>query len=358
MSTGMQAGTQYPTRRPRLLGWLMFLFLSPAMAAQEGSLEEGMVNPGYVEKPDWFKNSFLDLREDVAEAAASGKRVMLYFYQDGCPYCEKLIRDNFSQRHIIRKARKYFDVIAINMWGDREVTDMQGRVTTEKAFSAALRVQFTPTILFLNEQGKVAYRINGYYHPRKFEAAMDYVHGKFEGKMSFRDYFARRAPPAASGKLHEQPFYLKPPYDLAKVMADSPKPLLVIFEQVNCRVCDEWEGDIFRREETLKQIRRLNVVRFDLWADTPLVTPQGRKTTARAWARELNITTAPSMVFFDGPKREEVARVDAYLKAFHIQSVMDYVASRAYKTQPEFQRYISDRAAALEAQGVHIDLWK
>ncbi|MCK5480512.1 MAG: hypothetical protein KAJ06_05175, partial [Gammaproteobacteria bacterium] len=32
-----------------------------------GSLEEGMVNPGYEEKPDWFANSFLDIREDVSE---------------------------------------------------------------------------------------------------------------------------------------------------------------------------------------------------------------------------------------------------------------------------------------------------
>ena len=356
----MFTGTQRVAITHRLLlGWLLSLFLSPAMAAPpEASLEEGLVNPGYVEKPAWFKNSFLDLREDVAEAAASGKRVMLYFYQDGCPYCERLIRNNFGQRHIVKKARQFFDVIAINMWGDREVTDMQGRMVTEKAFAANLRVQFTPTILFLDEKGGVAYRINGYYHPAKFEAAMDYVHKKLERKMSFRDYFARQRPPSASGKLHPQPFFLKPPYDLAKVMAGSPKPLLVLFEQKQCRVCDEWEKDVFRREDTLKQIKRLNVVRFDLWADTSLITPQGKKTTARAWARELKVTTAPTMIFFDGPKREEVARVDAYLKAFHIQSVMDYVASRAYKTQPEFQRYISDRAAALEAQGVHIDLWK
>ncbi len=84
-----------------------------------------MVNPGYEEKPDWFKLSFLDLREDVREASAAGKRVLLYFYQDGCPYCAKLLRDNFGQREIAEKTRSHFDVIAINMWGGREVTNMQ-----------------------------------------------------------------------------------------------------------------------------------------------------------------------------------------------------------------------------------------
>jgi len=30
------------------------------------------------EKPDWFKDSFLEFEEDVAEAASAGRRVMLY----------------------------------------------------------------------------------------------------------------------------------------------------------------------------------------------------------------------------------------------------------------------------------------
>ncbi|MFA7386616.1 MAG: hypothetical protein WCZ87_03030, partial [Thiohalobacteraceae bacterium] len=64
------------------------LGLSGVPAAEErpvDSLEPGMTNPGYHEKPAWFKNSFLDLREDVAEARAEDKQVVLYFYQDGCP---------------------------------------------------------------------------------------------------------------------------------------------------------------------------------------------------------------------------------------------------------------------------------
>jgi len=38
----------------------------------EQGLSEGLVNPGYVDKPAWFANSFLDIREDVGEAASSG----------------------------------------------------------------------------------------------------------------------------------------------------------------------------------------------------------------------------------------------------------------------------------------------
>src|SRR5512139_4296634 len=118
--------------------WFLLLLLAcgPLLAtAEQEPPNEGMVNSGYVQMPSWFKESFLDLREDLAEAAKAGKGVLLYFYQDGCPYCERLINVNFAQQQISDKTRSRFDVIAINMWGDREVTDLKGRQVTEKDFS-------------------------------------------------------------------------------------------------------------------------------------------------------------------------------------------------------------------------------
>ena len=324
-------------------------------AAEQNSLDVGMVNPGYEEKPEWFKNSFLDIREDVKEAANTNKRVMLYFYQDGCPYCAKLLRDNFSQRSIVEKSQRYLDVIAVNMWGDREVTSLDGKAMTEKEFAAVLRVMFTPTILMLNEQGEVILRINGYYHPVKFEAALDYVGLHKEKELRFADYYHQLEPVKPSGKLHDEDFFLQPPYDLRN-LANSDKPLLLLFEQKQCKPCDEYHTDIYQRPETRQQLARFNIVRLDMWADNPLLGLDGQKTTARKLAKQLDVKYAPSMVFFD--KSKEVFRTEAYLKAFHTQSVLDYVASGAYRTQPNFQRFIAARADKLEAQGIHVDLWK
>ncbi|VAX13895.1 thioredoxin SoxW [hydrothermal vent metagenome] len=330
-------------------------FKFAAVNAAENVMDIDLVNPGYVEKPAWFKNSFLDIRDDIREAAANGRRVMLYFYQDGCPYCARLINDNFTQRSIVEKTRKYFDVIAINMWGDREVSDLAGNRVTEKQFAKDARVMFTPTLLLLTEKGQLALRINGYFAPHKLEAALDYVGQQMEGKLAFRDYLQKIAATPASGKLHMEVFFLKPPYNLQS-LNHSGKPLLLLFEQKLCQDCDELHGDIFKRKQTRVQLQRFNVIRLDMWADMPLIDMQGQKTTAKKLARALNIKYVPSMLFYDSG--EEVIRTEAWLKSFHIQSVMDYVASGAYRTRPEFQRYISDRAARLEAQGVHVDLWK
>ncbi len=318
------------------------------------SLQQDMVNPGYHEKPAWFKESFLDLREDIQEAAANKKRVLLYFYQDGCPYCAKLLQNNLGQKKIADKTRNNFDVIAMNMWGDKEVTDLNGKLTTEKKFAERLKVMYTPTLLFLTEKGKVALRVNGYYAPNKFETALDYVRGHNEGKISFRNYVRKFIKKSATGKLHQQSFILKQPYNLKKLLA-AKKPLLILFEQKQCYDCDELHNDIFKRKETLSQIKRFNVVRLDMWSKDNVVDFNGKSITAKNLAKKFKVNHSPSFIFFNN-KGDEVFRIDAYLKSFHTQSVLDYVASNAYIKQPNFQRYIDKRADDLEAQGVHVDL--
>ena len=304
--------------------------------------------------PDWFKESFLDMREDVAEAARAGRRLMLYFYQDGCPYCAKLLRENFGDKAIAEKTRKHFDVIALNIWGDREVTDFAGRPSTEKAFARALRVQFTPTLLLLDEQGGTALRLNGYIPPHQFHAALDFVGGRLEKRQSFTDYLLAHAAEPASGRLHPAPWLMAPPLDLSP---RGTKPLLVLFEQKVCAACDEMHAEGFPRPEVARLLGRFRAARVDIASTETLKTPAGKPLPMRDWARQLSIVYTPSLVFFD-PAGKEVFRVEGYLRPFHLASSLEYVASGAYKKQPQFQRFIEARAAARRARGERIELMK
>jgi thioredoxin-related protein len=302
--------------------------VEPAATAAVEGLTTGMVNPGYQEKPDWFANSFLDIREDIDEAQAAGKRVLLYFYQDGCPYCKKLLEVNFSLQDTVTRTRENYEVIAINMWGDREVTDLSGSSITEKEFSRALRVMFTPTLLFMDEQGEVVLRMNGYYPPHKFNAALDYAAEHGGKNPSFREYFAQVAPVPASGKLHGDPSFMAADTDFAA--RDSGKPLLVMFEQKECGLCDELHQDILQRTESREQLARFDVVVLDMWSKEPIMRADGKQSSVAEWARDLDVKYAPSLVFFDADNKE-VFRTEAYLKAFHVQSSLDYVASKIRK---------------------------
>lgn len=324
-------------------------------AKKEGQLNADFTNPGATEYPSWFKNSFLDFRGDIKEAAQAGKRVIMFFYQDGCPYCKKTVEVNLAQKKISDLMRSKFDVINVNMWGDREVTDFDGQQMIEKDFALKYKVMYTPTILYFDEQGKVILRVNGYYEPQKFMATLTYASEKHENEGTFRDYFAKINPPPSAGKMHPEPFFAKPPHDLTRVKKAAAKPVMVIFEQQQCPACDELHNDVLKRKPTLEQAARLDVVQLDMWSDTPVTRPDGTVTNAKAFAKDLDVKYAPTMVFFDATGNE-VMRMEAYLKSFHVQSVMDYVASGAYRTEPSFQRFIEARAEHLREQGMTINI--
>jgi thioredoxin-related protein len=328
---------------------LFFISLSNS-AKTEGELSAGMVNPGHVDHPAWFKVSFLDLFEDIQDATDENKRLMVYYYQDGCPYCKKLLQDNFSQREISDRAKKYFDVVAINLWGDKEVI-VGEKTYTEKEFAEALKVQYTPTLLFFNEKNKIIFRANGYYPPEKFSALLDYIGTHQETVTSYQDYIEKVDPQPSTGRLHDDINSIASPDKLSA----GDKPLLLMFEQKQCNTCDELHLDILKRKQSVELLAKFDVVVLDMWSEKSVTTPTGKVLKVRDWAKKLDIKYTPSLVFFD-KQGVEVFRSDAYLKAFHTQSVMDYVASGRYKTESNFQRYIDERADHLREMGVEVNL--
>ena len=305
--------------------------------------------------PSVFVETLLELPDDAAQAAKSGKRLLLYFGQAGCPYCKELMLTSFTQKAIVDKTAKYFLPIAFDLFGDREVTWFDGKVRSEKEFAKFLKVQFTPTLLLLDEKGNIIGRINGYYPPHRFSAALDYSLQRLEGKRSFAEHMKAVPQAGASATLNEQPFFMKPPFDL--VRKPGGKPLAVLFETRRCAPCDELHKEGFKREQTQAAVSRMDVARFSLSGRETLTTPDGRSSNAEAWARELKISYTPSVVFFDDRGRE-VFRLEAYLRPFHFASSFEYVASGAYRKEPEFQRFLQDKAEHMKQGGEKPDLWK
>jgi thioredoxin-related protein len=295
-----------------------------------------------IDIPAWFTESFLEFPEDVEDAARDGKRLLLYFGQDGCPYCKQLMQTNFTQPAIVEKTRRHFVAVALNIWGDREVRWTDGRRMREKELARALKIQYTPTILFLDERGGLVARLNGYYPPHRFSAALDYAAGLAGRGQRFDEYMKTVHAVGASPTLHDAPFLRAPPVELR-----GAKPVVLLFETPYCAGCDELHREGFRRPE----VRRL-LERFDAYR----LTLDDRHEADSTWASELRIAYTPTIVFFDGG--QEVFRVEAYLRPFHLAAALDYVASHAYRKEPSFQRFIQARAERLRERGQSVDLWR
>ena len=196
-----------PARRALLTGlaaWAAW----PARAADPVPGDNGLYTQ------PWFLASFLDLREDQAEAAAKGKRLAILWEQRGCPYCKEFHGVVLAKPEIVEFFRAHFEVVQLDLHGSRKVKDFDGREYSEKEFAARSGVRFTPTIQFFPAASAPAsirtareaeqIRMPGYLKPFPFYAFLHYVQAGHAKPQEFEAYLKKMHADSAAkgGKAH------------------------------------------------------------------------------------------------------------------------------------------------------------
>ncbi|MFU0505533.1 SoxW family protein [Pseudaminobacter sp. NGMCC 1.201702] len=151
-------------------------------------------------KEAWFSMTFRDIAEDIASAKEEGKRLAIVFEQRGCIYCAAMHEKLLSDPEVRDFIEANFKVVQYNMFGDEEVTDLDGEKLTEKTAARKWSVVFTPTILFLPEEapeGKTA-----------AEAAVATMPGAF-GKWTFLHMFQWVSEKGYEGEEHFQKYHAR-----------------------------------------------------------------------------------------------------------------------------------------------------
>lgn len=118
------------------------LLVAPAFAAVPMG-EDGL------HKPTWLYETFKDLPEDFAEAAAEGKRLVVIVEQRGCIYCKDMHENTFTDERVRAMLEEDFYPIQVNLHGDTEIVDADGETLSEKQATRKWGVLFTPTMIFL-----------------------------------------------------------------------------------------------------------------------------------------------------------------------------------------------------------------
>lgn len=127
-----------------IMALLALVVALPAAAAAE-------VGDDGLHKQPWMRETFKDLQEDLAEANAAGKRLVLMVEQRGCIYCKKMHEEIYPREEIAGYIDENFFVVQINLHGDTEMTDLDGETLSEKAAARKWGILFTPTVIFLPE---------------------------------------------------------------------------------------------------------------------------------------------------------------------------------------------------------------
>ncbi|SFI59650.1 thioredoxin family protein [Celeribacter neptunius] len=177
---------------------------SPSLAVEMG--DDGL------HKTQWQRDTFKDLREDLAEANAEGKRLLIMIEQRGCIYCKKMHEEVYPDPEITKMIEDNFFVIQINMFGDVEVTDFDGESLPEKDVVQKWGMLFTPTSMYFPEQvaegvsakDAAVSTVPGAFGKLTTYNMMQWVldHG-YEGDEPFQKYHARMvAKQQEQGKLN------------------------------------------------------------------------------------------------------------------------------------------------------------
>ena len=152
-------------------------------------------------KAAWMRDTFKDLSEDLEEANAEGKRLMVIIEQRGCIYCKKMHEEVFPIEEIAAYIDDNFFVVQINMFGDVEVTDFDGTALPEKEMVKKWRALFTPMILFFPEnvgpdmnaaEAAVATMPGAFGRHTTFNMLNWVVEKGYDGDESFQKYHARK----------------------------------------------------------------------------------------------------------------------------------------------------------------------
>lgn len=169
-----------------------------AQSAAPKPYTSAFTSPGLLTQP-WFLNSFLDLKEDLQEAANSGRRFAIMWELAGCPYCRETHLVNFARPDIRDYIKENFDLLQLDVRGARETVDFDGKTLTESALAKRHKIRFSPTIQFFAENlegvtgkgGKKTIevaRMPGYFRPRHFLTMFQYVRDKGYETGNYRDY--------------------------------------------------------------------------------------------------------------------------------------------------------------------------
>ena len=326
-----------------------FILLTLATATGATATSPGKLTGGIAyQLPDWFKESFLELAEDAAEAAEADRHVMLFMDFEECPYCEAVLRESIVESSYSKWLRKRFDIIAINVRGDREVAFDEQLTVPEKQLAEILGVRQTPSVIFLDATNKPVQRSDGYRTAADFKRILDYVDSKAYLQMDLTSYIVSQANP--------QPYTLRPHPAFSDIsdLSASARPVLVLFEDSSCTACDLLHDTLLAHTDVNELMKQLTVVRLDASSEQSLITPEGVRSTPREWARTLGLNARPGFVLFDDGK--EQLRIEGVLRHFHFATALRYGAERQYDEFESYREFSRIYRQSLLDAGIDVDL--
>lgn len=273
---------------------------------------------------------------------------MVLLGTEGCSYCAEFIRASLGDPRLGERVRSHFAAVSLEIFSDAEMVGPGGDSLPVKAFAHREGAGMAPTLLFYGEGSSPLYRGIGYHSPERFAMVLDYLIGGHFEHASFRDFAQARQDAAEPSSqpygLLPDPLFGAPPYALDRSRVAAHRPLLVIFEGKDCADCPRLHQEVLALPELRELLARFEVVRLDAGDDkTPVLTPDGHRTTPARWYAQAGFSALPALLLFEEGGRE-VLGTDTLVLHQRMMNALLYTLERAYEKDWTYQRFARSKA--------------
>jgi thioredoxin-related protein len=124
----------------------------------------------------------------LAEAAKTGRPVLVDVYTDWCGWCKRMDRDVYSKPEMVDYLSHNWVVVRINAEANTLV-HYQGHETTEAAIAQQFGINSYPTTMMLKPSGEFLVNVPGYLPAPDFKTVLRFVgEGHMERGERFEDF--------------------------------------------------------------------------------------------------------------------------------------------------------------------------
>ncbi len=111
---------------------------------------------------------------NINKVLKNNKQIMFFFHIPRCPYCERMLDNNFKDEEILSEINKNFTLIDIYSADDGIITfnDFSG---DRKEFAKYIGGSVVPATLFMDIDGKIIHKAIGYRNIQEHLAEIKYV---------------------------------------------------------------------------------------------------------------------------------------------------------------------------------------
>lgn len=142
-------------------------------------LDRGMAQSGSL---NWS-----DFNSAVTSSDDNDETLFLFFEAEWCGFCKQMRSEVFPQDSIQDKIGEGFVPVAIDIESEEKIV-YQGQEMSQKSFSHHMRIDATPTIMFMSREGEVIGRYRGFADVKELKLLLEYIRGGEVKNLSFAEY--------------------------------------------------------------------------------------------------------------------------------------------------------------------------